>query len=177
MENNVLKGKGQDRSRNNGTRSKILKDPSTLTEIFPGAREALTQFMKSGPLLIDRAEIWDQKLKSFIEFATKMKPKTMDNTPPATPVHVPTKSQNPGKNQRSSQYRHPHPRHLNCNAEGYPHLTITVRWLQANRKQSEPTANRPYHGKRPMGQQRQISKSSTNGSEPPLTQGPHVIKT
>ena len=99
MENNVLKGKGQDRSRNNGTRSKILKDPSTLTEIFPGAREALTQFMKSGPLSIDRAEIWDQKRKSFIEFATKMKPKTMDNTPPATPVHVPSKSQNPGKNQ------------------------------------------------------------------------------
>lgn len=51
------------------------RDPRNFMEIFPDSQEAFTQFMKGGPIPIDRARIWDKKLKDFIEFAAKMRQK------------------------------------------------------------------------------------------------------
>ena len=50
------------------------KDPknwiSNFWDIFPTSQDAFTEFLKGGPLSIDEAKLWDEQLKSFLNYET-----------------------------------------------------------------------------------------------------------
>lgn len=53
------------------------KDPrhwiSNFGGIFPTSQDAFTEFLKGKPLSIDKAKIWDEQLKSFINYTSTIR--------------------------------------------------------------------------------------------------------